>query len=143
MSDRTSAELFGRIFGLLASLKKEEKTDPQEIAHEFWEFLEKGSYDFAHYQMDCDEALIELGLAKEGKEVDDGLLYKGEKGFETSVCPNCNGSSDCDECFGDGTAECPYCDGEEDCERCEDGIASCEICDGTGWCAECGGEGEV
>jgi hypothetical protein len=61
MADRTSANLFGTIFKLLA---KNPTDEHKEIAKEI--FAETGDYDFSNYQMDADEALIALDLAKIG-----------------------------------------------------------------------------
>lgn len=71
MSDRTSAGIFGRIFNLLAKNPTEEnKTIAKEI------FDEKGEYDFSNYQMDADDALIVLGLAR--TEIDPNFPEDGE-----------------------------------------------------------------
>lgn len=59
MADRTSARLFGQIFELLAKNPTEEH---KQIAREI--FAMNGDYDFSNYQMDADDALIVLGLAK-------------------------------------------------------------------------------
>lgn len=60
MSDRTSAAIFGEIFGVLADeLPAGEKRDA--LAKRFW--LMSQDYDFNEYQMECDEVLLELGLA--------------------------------------------------------------------------------
>ena len=58
MADRTSAEIFGKIFEYLA-------TDP-ERHKEFAQVLAgfAGEYDFDPYQMYCDEALIKLNLIR-------------------------------------------------------------------------------
>ncbi len=61
MADRTSARLFGKIFELLA---KNPTDEHKAIAKEI--FAETGDYDFSDYQMDADEPLIALGLAKKG-----------------------------------------------------------------------------
>jgi hypothetical protein len=69
MSDRTSAEIFGEIFKLMAKL---EEKDPRlslgEEAKYFWN--KARDYDFNDYQMCCDKALIALGLAKMGTHPD-------------------------------------------------------------------------
>ena len=69
MADRNSADIFGLLFEKLAS-------DPTK-QHKTWarEFYEKSrTYDFSPDQMDCDEALVKLGLAKMS---DDDLVYEG------------------------------------------------------------------
>lgn len=71
MADRTSAALFGSIFEMLAERGDERD---KEYALKFWEMKEDGGYDFSDYQMECDEALIKLGLAR---TVDDNE-YPGE-----------------------------------------------------------------
>lgn len=61
MADRTSAALFGEIFELLA----ENPTDEHKaIAKKI--MAKTGDYDFSNYQMDADEPLMKLGLAKKG-----------------------------------------------------------------------------
>jgi len=60
MADRTSAVLFGKIFDILAADQYE------ELARKLWDL--KSSYDFSSYQMNCDESLIKLGLAR--KDID-------------------------------------------------------------------------
>lgn len=66
MSDRTSAGIFGDIFNKLAS-----DPTPQHIdwAHDFWRSQQR--YDFSPYQMECDKALITLGLARRGIDPDE------------------------------------------------------------------------
>lgn len=59
MADRTSAGIFGRIFEYLAQ-KPDRRA--KEFALEMWS--EAGGYDFSWYQMECDDALVTLGLAK-------------------------------------------------------------------------------
>lgn len=75
MADRSAAELFSEIFKMLASDKP---IDRQKVARRFWEL--SGEYDFSHYQLYCDKALIKLGLARKGVDPqypDDGktILY--------------------------------------------------------------------
>lgn len=72
MADRTSARLFGKIFGLLAKNPNEEN---KEIAKEV--YLETSDYDFSLSQMDADESLIVLGLAKMG--IDEDYPEEGEQ----------------------------------------------------------------
>jgi len=82
MADRTSAGLFGDIFRMLA----EEPTEKnKEIASKI--FDKTYNYDFSNYQMDADEALEKLGLAKKGIDPDypmDGEVYifKGDSGWK-------------------------------------------------------------
>jgi len=65
MADRTSARLFGDIFNMLA----EEPTEGnKDIAAKM--FPKTRDYDFNHYQMDADDALIKLGLAKMGVDLE-------------------------------------------------------------------------
>jgi hypothetical protein len=75
MADRTSAELFGEIFKLLAG---DGPLDRTALARHFWE--KSQGYDFCHYQMYCTEALMRLGLARRGidpRHPEDGevMLY--------------------------------------------------------------------
>jgi hypothetical protein len=56
MADRTSAEIFGKIFELLAENPTDEH---KEMAAKIYPMA--GNYDFAPYQMDADEALITRG----------------------------------------------------------------------------------
>ena len=81
MADRTSAELFGRIFGLLAKNPTEEH---KEIAREIFGF--SNEYDFSHYQMYAEEACQKLGLCQRGIDPDypeegECWLWYGDKGF--------------------------------------------------------------
>lgn len=81
MADRSSAYLFARIFGLIDEHVHDAKTR-QKLAFEFW--AESRSYDFSPYQMDCDEILMKLGLARRGVDPDypsegDTMLYGPEK----------------------------------------------------------------
>lgn len=61
MADRTSAGIFGDIFKELA---KDEPIDRVAFAKKVWEWSQ--GYDFSEYQMDCDDALLKLGLARRG-----------------------------------------------------------------------------
>jgi len=61
MADRTSAELFSKIFNLLAKNPTEEN---KIIAAEIYSM--RNAYDFCDCQMYCDESLIKLGLVKMG-----------------------------------------------------------------------------
>lgn len=79
MADRTSAALFGKIFKILASPGE---IDRKVIAREFYAMM--GDYDFHDSQMDCDEALLELGLARKGMDPaypEDGIviIYKRDE----------------------------------------------------------------
>ena len=57
------------------------------------------------------------------------------------ICPECDGSGDCQICYGDGF--CPDCeDGDIDCETCS-GTNECPVCWGDGGCQGCGGSGKV
>lgn len=80
MADRTSAALFGKIFELLAKNPTDEN---KKIALEIWPF--RSEYDFNEYQMDADDSLQILGLAKIGidpRYPEDGetVLYAGYDG---------------------------------------------------------------
>lgn len=82
MADRTSARLFGQVFSVLA--KNPEKY--KEAAHEI--FNEVQYYDFNEYQMDADEDLMSLGLARKGTDeekaaegYDNIVIYKNDSRF--------------------------------------------------------------
>jgi hypothetical protein len=69
MADRTAATHFSDLFTKLAS----DPTDQhKQWAQEFYQQTWK--YDFAPYQMYCDEALLVLGLARQDG---DTVLYAG------------------------------------------------------------------
>lgn len=73
MSDRTSAALFGEFFKVLAG---DEPIDRAALAKRIWE--QSRGYDFSPYQMNADDALIKLGLAR--KCGDCGYpIYDGEE----------------------------------------------------------------
>ena len=78
MADRTSAELFGILFEVLA----EEPTEENKVlAKTFYELSER--YDFSYSQMEADEALVTLGLAKRFTDPDwpdegEQVFYFGE-----------------------------------------------------------------
>jgi len=76
MADRTSASLFGMIFTYLASDKKIDQA--KKLAWDIYAWTYE--YDFNTYQMYCDEALLVLGLAKQGEdeEGEPQILYLGE-----------------------------------------------------------------
>lgn len=62
MADRTSAYIFSRVFDLIDEHVPEPKR--REVALEFWR--ESQNYDFSNSQMECDDVLIRLGLARKG-----------------------------------------------------------------------------
>lgn len=65
MADRTSAELFGMFFDELAKLKDERLSADeyvQRVSRKLYKLT--FNYDFNQYQMDADDALVALGLAK-------------------------------------------------------------------------------
>lgn len=62
MADRTSAEIFGKIFVKLAALRKQGNVaDINTFAWWAWELSHR--YDFSSEQLECDGALQTLGLA--------------------------------------------------------------------------------
>lgn len=65
MADRTSAEIFGQIFELLAGDKP---LDRRAFARQVWDM--GLNYDFHWAQMGCNEALIKLDLARKGIDPD-------------------------------------------------------------------------
>lgn len=71
MADRTSAGIFSEIFD---SLAKRNTPECREIAQEIWDL--HWNYDFCNYQMDCNDALITLGLATDLGE--GRVKYEGE-----------------------------------------------------------------
>lgn len=62
MADRTSAEIFGAIFATLAD-ELPDNTIRQRIALKFWKMSRQ--YDFSDCQMEEDDALTTLGLARQ------------------------------------------------------------------------------
>lgn len=66
MADRTSAGIFGDLFVYLSEQPQDERT--RAFALKTW--ADSQGYDFSHYQMEADEALIKLGLAKRGVDPD-------------------------------------------------------------------------
>lgn len=75
MADRTSAEIFGRFF--------KEAARQGEIARPMVQFMWSLSknYDFDPSQMECDRALIKLGLASRGVDPrfpEDGKVVRYE-----------------------------------------------------------------
>ena len=71
MADRSSAELAGLFFSELADKVSRRPNTICSIAESVWKELR--NYDFANYQMECDVALIKLGLAR---RTDDGIEYR-------------------------------------------------------------------
>jgi len=65
MADRTSAYLFGEIFGFLA---KDPTEANKKAARHFWKLA--ADYDFTEDQMDCDKALIKLELCRKRPKED-------------------------------------------------------------------------
>jgi len=65
MADRTSASVFGIVFSLLAENPTDEH---KEMAKRI--FNKTKYYDFSPDQMDVDEHLLKLGLAKMGIDLD-------------------------------------------------------------------------
>lgn len=64
MSDSTSERNCGTIFEFLA---KNLTKDNIELAKKLWVLTY--NYNFSHNQMNCDNALIKLGLAKRGIDI--------------------------------------------------------------------------
>lgn len=79
MADRTSAELFGILFDVLAQNPDKES---KALAREFFELAE--GYDFSYSQMGVDEALITLGLAEQkiDAEGNEQIRYFGQPHFK-------------------------------------------------------------
>jgi hypothetical protein len=78
MADRTSAELFGNIFEYIAG---HTKMDVEDFI--VWLWKQQHNYDFSPYQMGCDDALLELGLAKYIKEDDFNIIiFKGDERWD-------------------------------------------------------------
>lgn len=67
MSDRSGAYMFGRVFKLIAE-HVPPGAERDTLAAEFWR--EQRDYDFSPNQMDADEALATLGLARRGVNPD-------------------------------------------------------------------------
>jgi len=61
MSDGTAALLFGNLFKKFASNPTEEH---RKWAHDLWPRI--SDFDFSSYQMNADDALAVLGLARRG-----------------------------------------------------------------------------
>lgn len=84
MADRTSADIFGRIFELLA---KNPTAENKRLAREIFQLSNK--YDFDPYQMYGDEACLALDLARHGVDptYPEGgvvVLFLGEPGFDSA-----------------------------------------------------------
>lgn len=81
MADRTSAELFGTFFELLAKNPTEEH---RQMALEV--YRKSRNYDFMDYQMDCDDALVTLGLARKKIDPEDGeeRMFYGLEGEDST-----------------------------------------------------------
>lgn len=75
MSDRTSADVFGQIFTLLASNKSK-----GEIAKALWK--SSFNFDFSQCQMEADRALIKLGFARKVDVEEDVTYTDGTTGVE-------------------------------------------------------------
>ena len=75
MGDTNSCEIFANIFARLAKNPTDEN---KTIARET--FDDSRRYDFADYEMECDDALIVLGLAK--RDVEGDVTYVGDDGFD-------------------------------------------------------------
>lgn len=67
MGDSSGAYLFGKVFDRLAKEPADNRRDA--LAKFFW--TEARDHDFTDYEMECDESLKQLGLAKEVKDPDD------------------------------------------------------------------------
>lgn len=68
MSEIELARLFGEIFTGLADVKTG-KIDIDEAAKRFWRAAHR--HPFRYCQMECDDALVTLGLAKRGIDYED------------------------------------------------------------------------
>lgn len=107
MADRTSAEIYGGLFERLAKQLKE-----------IW--AEADCYDFHKCQMDCNDALLFLGLAR--KEPDGTVIYMNRtcNGWVGAVT-GCNKRIECG-----GICVLPSGhDGECECSGDLDGPGSC------------------
>jgi hypothetical protein len=76
MGDSSGAYLFGMLFDRLA--KEPDDDRRKKLVQFFWK--EAGSHDFSDCEMECDDSLVKLGLAKENPDPEDhecpGYLYK-------------------------------------------------------------------
>lgn len=78
MADRTAAHIFSLIFDALA---KDGEIDRKRLAKQLMKAARE--FDFNSCQMECDDSLLKLGVAKMGVDKDypeDGrrVLYLGE-----------------------------------------------------------------
>lgn len=71
MSGRTSAEIFHEIFRMFA---QEATARDKEYAYKVWRMA--WQYDFSWEQMECDEALVRLGLARPGCDETDFPIHE-------------------------------------------------------------------
>lgn len=79
MTDRTSASIFAGMFKMLATAKKEQF--PQHVDKMAQDlYASTLFYDFGDGQMDCDAALVVLGLAY--KDEDGSMVYKRDAEFD-------------------------------------------------------------
>jgi hypothetical protein len=78
VADRTSAEIFGWLFYELAK----RPAANVELAKKAW--VQSQRYDFSECQMECDNELVVLGLAKKVQDKDDPecpeTVYANSKG---------------------------------------------------------------
>ena len=83
MADRTSAEIFGNIFDLLA----ENPTEGNKILA--YRIYDMNVYDFSDCQMGADKSCLVLGIAKMGinpEYPEDGIVVRwpGEDGYDNA-----------------------------------------------------------
>ena len=74
MSDSTSCGSFANVYALLA----DDNLSKKEIAEELWKYQRK--LDFWMGDMDIDEELVKLGLAKKCEKCDGAVIYKDYEG---------------------------------------------------------------
>jgi hypothetical protein len=79
MADRSSAYLFATIFELIDEHVPAEKK--HEIAKRYWKMSQE--YDFSNYQLESDETLVRLGLARIERDHEDPeyprTIYMGDR----------------------------------------------------------------
>lgn len=75
MADRTSAEIFGSIFEKLS-----EEPDTANVQFVTWLWEMAGRYDFSDCQMECDEALVKLGLATTSEDEYGRVYHRRPRG---------------------------------------------------------------
>ena len=85
MADRTSANIFGEIFCMLAENPSDEH---KEMARRIFEHSRE--YDFSSYQMEADSACLKLGLIRRGVNPhypDEGImnLWPNDDGYEDVI----------------------------------------------------------